>query len=173
MVRSIAADACYPETCGGAGVANVCGCYASVPGCRPQLCGGQTMVFTQCLTPTCAGGQRGSPIVAADGTPCSDGNACNGLERCFGGTCVSGVAPIVDDGDSCTTDVCLSDGTVANTLNDGGSCGAGDCFLPPNGTTLETSTELAAAFIGVNSARLSTLKGNLQNACASCASVLP
>lgn len=39
--------------------------------------------------------------------PCSDGNACNGLERCDGaGTCIRGVPPAIDDRNPCTDETC-------------------------------------------------------------------
>ncbi|MBI4701017.1 MAG: hypothetical protein HY744_07640 [Deltaproteobacteria bacterium] len=44
---------------------------------------------------------------AAPGTPCPDGDLCNGLELCDGaGTCTAGVPLPVDDGNACTTDTC-------------------------------------------------------------------
>ena len=42
------------------------------------------------------------------GSSCSDGNRCNGEETCDSAAhCIAGDAPVVDDGDACTTDVCL------------------------------------------------------------------
>lgn len=41
------------------------------------------------------------------GTPCEDGNACNGLEACSAdGACGAGVPPDPDDGNPCTVDIC-------------------------------------------------------------------
>jgi sugar lactone lactonase YvrE len=76
--------------------------------------------------------------VAPAGTSCSDSNACNGDETCNGsGTCVPGTPPVVNDGNSCTTDACdpatgvshvsLPDGTTCSSV---GVCEAGTCSLP-------------------------------------------
>lgn len=58
----------------------------------------------------------------ADFEPCSDGNACNGLEYWFNCVCVAGTPLSCDDGNPCTLDACdpqfgcqhvpLPDGTV-------------------------------------------------------------
>ena len=37
---------------------------------------------------------------------CSDGNPCNGLEKCSAGGCVNGTAPICKDSNACTLDAC-------------------------------------------------------------------
>ncbi|MCC6555141.1 MAG: hypothetical protein IT372_19420, partial [Polyangiaceae bacterium] len=49
--------------------------------------------------------------VAAAGAPCSDGDLCNGDETCDGigpgaSSCLAGAAPVVDDGNPCTLDMC-------------------------------------------------------------------
>ena len=41
-----------------------------------------------------------------DGSPCSDGQFCNGEETCAAGFCAEGASPICDDGDPCTADAC-------------------------------------------------------------------
>jgi hypothetical protein len=41
-----------------------------------------------------------------DGTPCPDGNVCNGAEWCQTGVCTSGRPLACDDGDPCTDDGC-------------------------------------------------------------------
>jgi len=75
--------------------------------------------------------------VLGAGTSCSDANACNGDETCNGfGTCELGTPPVVDDGNSCTADVCdptggvshvaVPDGTVCNGV---GVCAAGTCSI--------------------------------------------
>jgi cysteine-rich repeat protein len=43
-----------------------------------------------------------------NGTSCSDGNACNGMETCQTGVCTDGIALVCDDGDPCTVDECLA-----------------------------------------------------------------
>jgi hypothetical protein len=45
-----------------------------------------------------------SPV--ADGTSCSDGNACNGAETCVAGACTAGAPLQCDDGNACTADGC-------------------------------------------------------------------
>jgi len=60
-----------------------------------------------CTADSCSpsGGVIHTPVAA--GTTCSDGNACNGVETCNAtGTCIAGTAPVVDDGNPCTTDAC-------------------------------------------------------------------
>lgn len=51
------------------------------------------------------------PIDPPDGctsnAECSDGDACNGRERCIAGNCILGIEPDCDDGDPCTADSCL------------------------------------------------------------------
>ena len=44
--------------------------------------------------------------VAPDGTACSDNNACTAPDQCASGSCQSGAAVPVDDGDPCTVDSC-------------------------------------------------------------------
>ncbi|MDZ4694754.1 MAG: PKD domain-containing protein, partial [Deltaproteobacteria bacterium] len=42
-----------------------------------------------------------------EGTVCDDGDLCDGVATCNGaGECAAGVPPIVDDGNSCTFDLC-------------------------------------------------------------------
>lgn len=68
--------------------------------------------------------------VVAAGTSCADGDVCNGDETCNGfGSCRAGAPPVVNDGNSCTTDSCDPVGGVSNEpLADGTSCsGVGVC----------------------------------------------
>ena len=86
-------------------------------------------------------------VKLAAGTPCSDGNVCNGAETCNqNGQCAAGTPPVVDDGNPCTADACdaiggvthapvadftgCSDGNVCNGLE---SCQAGVCLPEPAG----------------------------------------
>ncbi|MBI4820615.1 MAG: hypothetical protein HY791_30405 [Deltaproteobacteria bacterium] len=64
-----------------------------------------------------------TPVSA--GTSCSNGNAC---EACDGtGACANGVAPTVDDGNSCTADGCDALARVTHTpLTAGTSCSNGN-----------------------------------------------
>jgi len=45
-------------------------------------------------------------VALLDGTSCSDGQACDGLETCASGTCRAGTPPSCDDHNFCTTDSC-------------------------------------------------------------------
>lgn len=71
-----------------------------------------TVVHAQSLTASSAGltpatHQLATVCPAAvDGTPCDDGDLCNGRETCAGGACAAGPALGCDDGDACTTDTC-------------------------------------------------------------------
>src|SRR5207245_11505855 len=69
-----------------------------------------------CTTDSCdpAAGCRNVPVV--NGTPCGDGNVCNGAETCQAGACSAG-APLTScsDGDACNgAETCQA-----------GVCGAG------------------------------------------------
>jgi len=73
-------------------------------------------------------GERTSACVGrADGTLCSDGNACNGEETCQGGICRSGIAPNCDDGNTCTIDSCDAvTGCRRPSAPDGSACTDGN-----------------------------------------------
>ncbi len=78
-----------------------------------------------------------------DGTPCSDGNLCNGDETCVSGACTGPGTPLdCDDDDPCTDDLCQEpqgcvhtnnsapcDDGIACTAND--ACNAGTCIGGP------------------------------------------
>src|SRR6185295_4653464 len=54
-----------------------------------------------CTTDACT--QQGCTHTAiANGTVCSDGNACNGVESCSSGVCSAGPAPDCNDQNPCT-----------------------------------------------------------------------
>jgi N-acetylneuraminic acid mutarotase len=76
-----------------------------------------------CTNDVCDAALGVSHPAAASGTSCSDGNACNGDERCNGGgQCAAGAAPVLDDGNRCTTDSCDSaTGAVRHDPLPGGS----------------------------------------------------
>jgi hypothetical protein len=65
----------------------------------------------------------GPPPECTSAATCSDGNACNGIERCELGRCVAGTPLTCDDGVACTIDTC-SGGACSYTPNDG-LCGSG------------------------------------------------
>lgn len=75
-------------------------------------------------------------VHVADGASCDDGVACNGVEQCAAGACLSlGVSLNCDDGDACTADACAEPGgcesvAVAGCCNDDSVCIDGDaCTL--------------------------------------------
>jgi hypothetical protein len=80
-------------------------------------------------------------VAVPDGTPCSDGNACNGIETCQAGTCTAGAplscgsganpcqASSCDPVDGCRT-VTVADGTQCPLPNGNGVCQSGTCGAP-------------------------------------------
>jgi uncharacterized protein (TIGR03382 family) len=62
-----------------------------------------------------------------DGTSCSDGDPCNGIELCKTGQCQPGPPPGCDDDDPCTLDACVPGTGCAHTpAPDGTPCPDGD-----------------------------------------------
>ncbi|HEX6273899.1 MAG TPA: LamG-like jellyroll fold domain-containing protein, partial [Polyangiaceae bacterium] len=94
-----------------------------------------------CTTDTCdpANGVTHTPVAA--GTPCPDGNVCNGLEACSAsGACAPGIPLNLDDENSCTSDSCdpvagvhhepVANGTPcpdSTVCNGNEACNAGAC----------------------------------------------
>ena len=80
-----------------------------------------------CTVDTCdpiAGCQHG---VAPDGTPCPDGNLCNGAETCQSGVCTAGPVLNCNDNNYCTTDLCNpTTGCYHTPVTDGASCSDGN-----------------------------------------------
>jgi len=80
-----------------------------------------------CTVDTCdpiAGCQHG---VAPDGTPCPDGNLCNGAETCQSGVCTAGPVLNCNDSNYCTTDLCNpTTGCYHTPVTDGASCSDGN-----------------------------------------------
>src|SRR6185295_6984737 len=75
----------------------------------------------------------GARVAAAQPTcltdaQCADGDLCDGIERCVGGTCMPPVGALVcDDGDSCTDDACdPGAGCTHADVACPGTCGPGD-----------------------------------------------
>ncbi len=85
--------------------------------------------------------------VIDDGTPCSDGNACNGLEQCIANQCQAAKGPACDDGNFCTTDSCDAeigckhDTSNAVTCEDGNACTG--CILPAGLRTVFLASKAA------------------------------
>lgn len=57
---------------------------------------------------------------------CSDGLACNGIERCVAGVCMPGVGPTCDDGIACTRDRCNEPAATCSFTPDTTLCRAGE-----------------------------------------------
>jgi MYXO-CTERM domain-containing protein len=62
-----------------------------------------------------------------DGTPCSNGDACDGEELCSNGVCSPGTAMDCDDRNPCTDDSCEGGGCQHTAVADDTSCGGGLC----------------------------------------------
>src|SRR5262249_31085095 len=99
--------------------------YGGPPGRVPDSCFAGTpwenaFTRTTCLPP-------GGPCPGApDGTPCDDGDPCNGVETCGAGVCHHGDP--LPDGTACA---------AADTCHVAGSCRAGTCVAGdpvPDGT---------------------------------------
>ncbi len=158
------------------GVKNVCWCP---PGSASTCVGGALIcpdgiVDTSnfCVTGITCDDRRG--VWKDPGTPCSDHDACNGLERCYAinvtgvPVCVSNPAPIIDDGNPCTDDRCdpmtgpyhcpgspLCKDTKSSCDVQGG------CFVPSVTTTL--TVDISAKFDQVANDRIATLKSKCQD----------
>ena len=80
-------------------------------------------------------------VAVADGTPCSDGNACNGVETCQAGVCTAGqplscdtggnpcLAASCDPVDGCRT-LTVANGSSCPLPNAQGVCESGACGSP-------------------------------------------
>jgi len=95
-------------------------------------------------TETCVNGACVAGTPWPDGTSCSDGDVCNGAETCQAGICKPGTAPVCDDGNPCTKDVCQAlvgcqfppepNGTACgddNVCNGADTCTSGVCTTGP------------------------------------------
>jgi RHS repeat-associated protein len=98
------ADLCNgDETCNASGT-----CVAGTP---PTVGDGNPCTDDTCDPST---GVAHDPVAA--GTACADADLCNGDETCDGsGTCAAGTAPVMDDGNPCTTDTCSPATGVAHS----------------------------------------------------------
>ena len=80
---------------------------------------------------------------AMAGTPCPDGNVCNGDERCDGaGACNAGTPLNCDDGNRCTIDFCdaVSGGCQHTQITTGTLCEAPICVSVERDSTAGTLT---------------------------------
>jgi MYXO-CTERM domain-containing protein len=81
-----------------------------------------------CTADTCLAGTGCvfSPYV--DGTDCSDGDVCNGLETCHAGACRSDGWLSCDDSNPCTIEACDAlTGCINTPIEDGLACDLGQC----------------------------------------------
>jgi hypothetical protein len=172
-----------PETCGGGGLSNVCGCDPATPGCASVFCGSAQVPYDPCRTASCVSGViEWSDVV--DGTSCADEDQCNGVERCFGGVCVGfsesactqaqidsakcvkRFVQIRDDGDPCTREQCVS--VEGMSYHDNGECLAGTCFLDAGNEPFATA---AVAETNATTATNVALE-DLTSGCEACRSIL-
>ena len=106
----------FPEQCDGGNAVNCDGCSNF---CRDQNCNDSN----GCTTDSCDAtlGCRNQPIV--DGTSCTDGNVCNGVEACLSGLCRPSTPPLnCNDTNVCTTDSCNATLGCQNVPATGAAC---------------------------------------------------
>jgi hypothetical protein len=83
-----------------------------VEACVDGVCRASAPVDCSSLTDACNTGVCSEPsgqcnrVPKADGTSCSNGLFCDGMETCLAGDCKSGAAIVCNDSDSCTNDIC-------------------------------------------------------------------
>src|SRR2546428_2140272 len=143
-------DSCDPVAgCRNLAVANGTSCSDGtvcngVETCQAGACTAGTALNCNdnnpCTTDTCdplAGCQHTALV---NGTPCPDGDLCNGVETCQAGVCTSGTPLSCNDNNACTTDGCdpvagcrnvpVVNGTPCgdgNACNGAETCQAGAC----------------------------------------------
>jgi hypothetical protein len=144
-----AADPCAgPGTC----VAHMCRTGQS-PQPDEAACddGDASTRYDVCRSGSCVGFACGSD------SQCSDGEACNGAERCVGNACVSGTPMVCSDGnlcngaETCRDSACVSGAPLACPSNQG-PCFASFCDpsagcgvqIYPDGTSCATSASGSA-----------------------------
>jgi hypothetical protein len=172
-----------PQVCGtGTGdgsIANICWCPPGTPNCTGGgvvTCGGQSLQLASICQECDSSGKPALQNRPNGDVYCSDGNACNGVERCFAidpnqpSLCVAGPQPLVDDGDPCTDDVNAScdpaTGRITYPPSSAIDCQTGSCFVPPSGTHVVAAPP--TSFSDTAAARISALEGR----CSACATVL-
>ena len=101
--------------------------------CSKGACSGQKAVCkaaSGCLgVGVCnpASGVCSAPL-AADGTPCSDGNGCTVDDACQFGVCLATAVTDCDDGNPCSLDTCdPQKGCIKVTQADGAVCASSTC----------------------------------------------
>ncbi len=85
-----------------------------------------------CTADSCSPASGCQNVPVSLGTPCPDGNACNGDERCLSpGVCTPGSPISCNDSNPCTSDSCVPATGCVNAPLDGQACNDGD---PCNGS---------------------------------------
>jgi hypothetical protein len=133
-----------PKAC----VAHVCQPGAS-PLADETICsdGNAATAYDVCRSGVCRG------FACGNDAQCSDGAACNGVERCVNNACVAGAPMVCDDGDQCNgTETCVGSTCVAGSAlqcpTQGGPCYDAFCDpaqgcrvqLHPDGAACTTAT---------------------------------
>ena len=135
---------CTVDACGAAS-----GCtHTPIAGCASCTTAADCEDGNACTLDLCSAG-RCRNVAVSNGTPCSDGSICNGVETCQAGSCRSASPLSCDDDNACTTDrcdevlgrcvhdglsnCCVSDSDCADsdacTINE--RCDAGQCVSDP------------------------------------------
>src|SRR5262249_18848336 len=110
-------NACTTDSCNA-----LSGCiHTPIAGCQPCGVPADCNDTNPCTVDSCVGGQCQN-TVAANGTSCSDGDGCNGLETCLNGACAAGTPISCEDGNPCTTDSCNGTGCVNTPVANGTAC---------------------------------------------------
>jgi len=78
-----------------------------------------------CTVDTCTAGAC-VRVVAADASPCDNGDPCTAGDTCVGGACVAGAPVGCDDGNACTTDQCGPGAGCSHWPRTGTACDDGD-----------------------------------------------
>ncbi len=112
------------KTCRTNGSWGACVANQGPPPCPSTTCRPATLVFEDpgwtCVTSNAA------PTTSCD----TDGDACNGVDKCDGaGACVAGVPPNPDDGNPATLDYCGPDGVKHVPISSNGT--AKEAFATP------------------------------------------
>jgi len=108
------------EPCNGP---DTCQQGSCIPGNTPPDC----TPTNPCLEGSCQPGQGCVTTPRADGSPCDNGNLCDGTDSCRQGQCLPAGSPLdCDDDNPCTEDSCdPHSGCVHDQVADGTSCSDG------------------------------------------------
>lgn len=136
-------ETCNPQT----GACTMTPLANGVPCPDGNVCDGQTCMNGACIAGTpvvCANDNDNNPCTAntcvpatgicapgnaPNGTPCADGDLCDGTETCMAGACSTPGVPLVcaDDNNPCTDDICApAAGCLYLNKTNGTSCADAD-----------------------------------------------